>query len=155
LRPSSTAAPEAHKLTELQASTLDVLSNAEKPIGAYEILRRVEAALKRDLKPMTIYRVIDHLDRAGLVTRIESLGGYVSNPDPGRSSAHIYFWCTHCRQTSTVETAAVEKLITKGAATLGFKVGRMVVECPGICAECLPVDRLPKTGDAAKASRAG
>jgi len=146
---------ERHKLTELQASTLDVLSKAEKPIGAYEILRRVDAALRRDLKPMTIYRVIEYLDRAGLVTRIESLGAYVANSDTRRSTAHIHFWCTHCRQASTVETAAIEKLISKGAAALGFKVGKMVVECPGICAECLPVDRLSKTGDAAKASRTG
>jgi Fur family transcriptional regulator, zinc uptake regulator len=122
-------------LTLIRATVLKTLLHAEKPMGAYDVLALAARALKRDLKPMTIYRAIDFLERVGLITRIQSLGAYVANPSR-HASARVFYICDQCLRSSCVEAEAVDEAILQTASSLGFAVNRKVVECAGLCAEC-------------------
>ena len=82
---------ETTRLTKNQSVVLNALKSGDTPMTAYEILglERVRAAgLKA---PLTIYRALDKLIKAGLVHRIETINAFVAcehRPHPG--PARVY-----------------------------------------------------------------
>jgi Fur family zinc uptake transcriptional regulator len=124
------------RLTSLRRATLDTLLSAEQPLGAYEVMRRVQATLGRKLLAPSIYRVLDFLVAHGLAARIESRSAYVAAVNPDKPHLSLYFLCDECGAAWEAEGDRVQALISESAATLGFKVGRRVLECAGICTQC-------------------
>jgi len=66
-----------HRLTQPRREVLKIISSSKKPIGAYDILKKLGKTLK-DPKPPTAYRAIDFWQEHGFIHRIESLNAFVS-----------------------------------------------------------------------------
>lgn len=124
------------RLTEIRLAVLEVLSQTDQPLGAYELMSRLESRLGRAIRATTIYRVLTFLGDLGLVDRIESRNAFVLAGDPGKPHTCIFFLCNRCKASVAVEDSDMALLIEERAAALGFQVTKPVLECGGICADC-------------------
>ena len=64
-----------HRLTQPRVEVLKIISSSKKPLGAYEILDRLDGVMKNP-KPPTVYRAIEFWQQIGFIHRIESLNAY-------------------------------------------------------------------------------
>jgi Fur family transcriptional regulator, zinc uptake regulator len=126
------------QMTALRCAVLGVLWQGGRPLGAYELLSRVESKLGRKLAPATVYRVLEFLLKHRLIARIESRNAYVACAHPERPHGCVFFICDQCNTSIEVENPELEALMDRNAQSLGFRVARRVVEFKGTCAACCP-----------------
>ena len=124
------------RLTDLRAAVLRCVAESSGPIGAYRILDGLKAALGRPVAPPTVYRALEFLLEVGLIARVESRSAYVLRENSAVDGASVLFLCHTCDRSIEVENADLARLITREAASLGFKPDRPVIECSGTCPQC-------------------
>ena len=124
------------QFTEIRRRLLEALWHAGQPIGAYDLMPHLEAALGKRLAPPTVYRALEFLMELGLVRRIESLNAFVPCAHPDHPHACVFFVCERCSASIEVENRALERLIAEDATALGFEVSQRVVELQGMCTHC-------------------
>lgn len=128
------------RFTAIRQSVLQTLWQAGQPVGAYELIRILEARLNRPLSPPTVYRALEFLVEHGFVSRIETKNAYVPFSAPHRDHVCVFFICEHCGASAEVENKSVEVLFDQDAADLGFRIGKRVIELQGTCAHCQATD---------------
>jgi Fur family transcriptional regulator, zinc uptake regulator len=124
------------QFTEVRRGLLEALWRARQPLGAYDLLPRLEGSLGRRFGPTTVYRGLEFLMAQGLITRIESRNAFVPCAHPDRPHACVFFVCDCCGTSIEVENPALERLLTCDASKIGFQVSRKVIELQGTCAQC-------------------
>lgn len=124
------------RFTYMRRAVFEVLCEAGRPLGAYDIMERLSRVLNKHLGPPTVYRALEFLLKHRLIARIESRNAFVPNTDPSHRNAGVFFICMHCGSAAEMEDSAIAKLLRKDAATLGFEIGKQVVELQGTCANC-------------------
>lgn len=97
-------------------------------------------ALVEELRPQglgraTVYRTLELLERAGVLTRVHEGGchGYTVC-DEGH---HHHLVCRSCHQAFPVDARGVEAEIQRLAEQLRFRVDTHTVEFSGLCEACL------------------
>lgn len=125
------------KLTRIRRMVLEALSQASHPLGAYELMSMLERANGRRLSPPTVYRALDFLLEQRFISRIETKNQYVPCSHPDHPHACVFFICDRCGASAEVENPAVESMFDRDARSLGFRIGKRVVELQGTCATCL------------------
>ncbi len=123
------------RLTPLRRAVLEVVWESHEPIGAYDILRTLQARGRRAAPP-TVYRALDFLGAHGLVHRIESLNAFVGCPAPDRPHAGQFLICRLCGAAAELADPSVRAAIDAGAARAGFAVEDRTVEVTGLCPAC-------------------
>jgi len=106
------------------------------PLGAYALMRKLEASLGRHVTATSVYRSLDFLMHHNLVVRVESRNAYLPCPKPGRSFRGAFLVYEGCDTATCVEDASLVGLLAGKTARLGFSVGHRVIELHGICARC-------------------
>jgi Fur family zinc uptake transcriptional regulator len=124
------------QMTALRRVVLDVLCQAGRPLGAYELLSQLQGRLGRKFTPPTIYRALEFLLGHGLIARIESRNAYVPCAHPERPHGCAFFVCDQCSTSIEIENPELEGLMQRDARRLGFQIARRVVELQGTCATC-------------------
>ena len=124
------------QFTEVRRRLLETLWQAGQPLGAYDLMSLLGAALSRKVTPPTVYRTLEFLMDQRLVSRIESRNAFVPCAHPEHPHACVFFVCDGCSASVEVENADIEHLLAEDAAALGFEVHRRVVELQGLCARC-------------------
>ena len=124
------------RLTEIRLAVLEILSETNQPLGAYELLARLQSRLGKTFRAPTIYRALEFLGDLGLVDRIESRNAFVLARDLERPHSSVFFLCNRCNASFAVQDPGVARLIAENAATLGFQVTKPIIECHGMCADC-------------------
>lgn len=124
------------RFTALRRTALEVLREFNGPVGAYDLLRALGQKLGRPLAPPTAYRALEFLLEQGFVRRIETRNAFVPSPNPEESNTGVFFLCNHCGATVEAEAGGLADVLAQSAASLGFDIGRRVVELQGTCADC-------------------
>lgn len=123
------------RLTPARVRVLEILVEAHRAMGAYEILDRLRAdGLGR--QPPTVYRALDFLTRHGFAHRIEGLNAYVACGQPGDAHGTCFLICSICRKVAEVEDSALELAVAATAAARSFAIERTVIEIDGTCPAC-------------------
>lgn len=123
------------RFTGLRRLVLELVWTSHKPVGAYEILDRLNAKGKRAAPP-TVYRALEFLIEADLVHRLDSLNAFVGCPDPGTSHIGQFLICRQCRSVAELDDDDINSLVGRKAAGLGFTAVRQMVEIQGLCQDC-------------------
>lgn len=123
------------RFTDLRLATLEEVAD-NGPITAYRLTALLGSRLDRRVDPPTVYRSLDFLIDAGLVTRLETKSAYVLRDRPGRSQPSVLLLCDRCESTVALEDPELLRLIAGDAAALGFRLGSPVIECSGTCERC-------------------
>lgn len=82
----------------------------------------------------TVYRVLEHLARMGVITRACHPGS-VSRYDL-RIEVHHHLVCLKCNEFVDFEDEALDRLTIPGTTGLDFDVSDFRVQVRGICSRC-------------------
>ena len=126
------------RLTPARVRVLELLAEAHRAMGAYELLERLRAEGFR-AQPPVVYRALDFLIAAGFAHRIEGLNAYVACGHPGAEGLEhgaCFLICEHCRRVAEVDEGAIGISLAQAAAGRGFAITRSVVEILGTCPAC-------------------
>ncbi|QCK84855.1 transcriptional repressor [Phreatobacter aquaticus] len=125
------------KLTPIRREVLEHLAGSPAPVGAYDLIERMERAKGRRPAPITVYRALEFLLEAGLAHRIESRNAYVACAHRHEHSDLVLFMiCDACGCVSEAPAAKVQADLDLIAAAANFKPTTKVVEIFGRCAHC-------------------
>lgn len=118
--------------SDVRRRTYDLLLKAQKPAGAYDLLRRF-APGGRPPGPPVIYRALGSLMRAGLVHRVVSADKFVVCAKPGSHHTASFLICECCGRA--------DELIDRNPGPhpdgrAGFRVRSILLEMRGLCRNC-------------------
>lgn len=131
-------------LTPLRRQVLELVLQAEAPIGAYALLDRLKAT-RPGAAPPTVYRALDFLLEQGLIHKVERLNAYIGCNDTGHGHGHEhhhphqFLICRKCGATMEITDHAVAHAIEAAARRAGFVLAEATVEIEGTCARCAEV----------------
>ncbi len=129
------AARDGLRLTPVRRRALEILLEAHRAMGAYEVLDRL-AAEGFGRQPPVAYRALDFLVSHGLAHRIQRLNAYVACLHPAEPHAPVFLICRACEAVAEAPGARVRAALEAGAAAVGFTVERASVEAVGLCPTC-------------------
>lgn len=123
------------RLTPVRRRTLEILLEAHRALGAYEVLERL-AADGFGHQPPVAYRALDFLVEAGFAHRVRRLGAFAACMHPGEAHAPAFLICHACDMVAEAPEGAVRAALETAADRLGFTVERISLEAVGLCPTC-------------------
>lgn len=131
------AANHHHVLEELndtQKRVHRILSAAENPLSAYEVLDKLRA--KGAVTPPTVYRSLDKLIEKGLAHRLESLNAYVVCKHPHHHEMAAFAICESCGLVTEFSDSSINERLTQWSHDHSFCPKKAIVEIRGLCSVC-------------------
>lgn len=123
------------RLTALRRRVLRLVWSSHRPVGAYDVLERLNAEGQRAMPP-TVYRALDFLVSNGLVHRLETLNAFIGCASPTRGHRAQFLICTDCRRVVEFDSPAIDRALAATARDQDFEIDGQAVELSGRCAEC-------------------
>ncbi len=123
------------RLTPLRRRVLELVWSSHRPVGAYDILGRLDGSARKPAPP-TVYRALDFLIEHGLVHRIESMNAYLGCNHPEQSHTGQFLICRECGNVTEMDDDDVRQTLRRKAAERGFDARSQTVELVGLCATC-------------------
>lgn len=119
----------------LPERVLWVLAQERRPLGVYEIARRLVLSTERTHHSNSIYRVLDTLMAQGKVVPIASAKAWILNRQPEAKSS-IILLCSECGVASQLAADAVDETLARLLAERRFEPRQRHVELKGRCRKC-------------------
>lgn len=126
---------EGLQLTPTRRRVLEILLEAHRAVGAYEILS-VLGRGGTSPQPPVAYRALDFLTRHGFAHRIERLNAFIACAHPGKAHAPAFLICRNCAAVAETVSEPAQGRLGRAAREAGFTVEETVVEAVGICPNC-------------------
>lgn len=135
VRAEAVIAERGLRLTPVRRRTLEILLEAHRALGAYDVLTRL-AAEGFGNQPPVAYRALDFLEEQGLAHRIRRLNAFAACMHPGEAHAPAFLICRTCETVAEAPAAPVLAALTKAARQSGFVIERSNIEALGLCHSC-------------------
>ena len=129
------AAAGGLRLTPVRKRVLEILLEAHRALGAYDVLNRL-ATEGFGNQPPVVYRALDFLVEHGLAHRIQRLNAFAACMHPGQAHAPVFLICRTCHAVAEADGTAVGHALVAAAGAAGFAVERSTVEALGLCPGC-------------------
>lgn len=126
---------EGLRLTPVRRRTLEILAEAHRALGAYEVLERLSAE-GFGTQPPVAYRALDFLVENGLAHRVRRLNAFTACMRPGQPHSPAFFICSDCDSVAEAPGTAARSALDASAADLGFAIDRVNLEIVGKCPAC-------------------
>ncbi|KAF0174317.1 MAG: Fur family transcriptional regulator zinc uptake regulator [Rhodobacteraceae bacterium] len=123
------------RLTPVRRRVLEILLEAHRALGAYDVLTRL-AAEGFGNQPPVAYRALDFLEEQGLAHRIRRLNAFTACMHPGETHAPAFLICRGCDAVAEAPAAPVLVALEAAAADTGFVIERSNIEALGLCPAC-------------------
>lgn len=132
------------KLTKPRLMVVEFLANEQKAMTPYEIRDKLSKD-QRKADVVTLYRVLDELEKIGLVHKVITLGRYVRCDDQDfvdhidhdvLDSCHHYLICENCHKVEEVSGEDLSSIEKKIAKNTGFQIKSHTLEFLGLCKAC-------------------
>lgn len=128
------------RLTPVRRRTLEVLLEAHRALGAYEVLERLAEAGFGNQPPVA-YRALDFLVEQGLAHRVRRLNAFAACMHPGTDHSPAFFICRTCDAVAEAPAEPVRAAMDSAAESIGFSVERTSIEALGLCPACAEAAR--------------
>ena len=123
------------RLTPVRRRVLEILLEAHKAMGAYDVLKRLAEEGFGNQPPLA-YRALDFLEDQGFAHRIRRLNAFTACMHPGETHAPAFLICEACDSVAETAAAPVMQALTKAARQSGFAISRANIEAMGLCPAC-------------------
>ena len=132
---------QGSKLTEKRRQVLSaLLLNSDKALSAYEISDLCSTQLSANLRPMSVYRILDFLESKNLVHRLNLANKYVACSHIAfdhKNTLSQFLICKSCYNVDEVRLpASLISFIEDGAKTAGYKLVSNQLELECVCSDC-------------------
>jgi len=134
-RAEALAAERGVRFTPVRRRVLEILLEAHKALGAYDVLTRL-AAEGFGNQPPVAYRALEFLEDQGFAHRIRRLNAFTACMHPGEAHAPAFLICRVCEKVAEAPAAPVMAALTVAAADSGFVIERSNIEAVGLCPSC-------------------
>ena len=124
------------RFTAIRRRVLEIVWQSHRPLGAYGILQTLVTE-GRSAAPPSVYRALEFLLEQGLVHRIASLNAFVGCMHPGHVNTGQFLICQTCGSAMELNDKRVQKAISRGADSVGFKAYAQTIEVAGVCPNCV------------------
>jgi len=125
-----------HRLTEPRRQVLQIITSSKKPIGAYEVLKKLSQVMK-DPKPPTVYRAIEFWQDHHFIHRIESLNAYVGCEAGHRHNGSQFMICDDCGTVIEAHLCDMPQPLKDSIDQKTFTPSKWNVEIHGVCEKCV------------------
>jgi Fur family transcriptional regulator, zinc uptake regulator len=124
------------KWTSLRELVFRHVATSHKPVSAYDLIDSMAKEGKR-LAPVSVYRILDVLQSAGLVHRLESRNAFFAcMTEHSAAPQTLTVICETCERVTEVLAGKAHLAIADAAKAAQFKARATVIEVSGVCAEC-------------------
>lgn len=123
------------RLTPVRRRVLEILLEAHRALGAYDVLQRL-AAEGFGNQPPVAYRALEFLVDNGLAHRIRRLNAFTACMHPGEAHSPVFLICRNCDALAEAPAAPVHAALGRAAAATGFVIERSNIEALGLCPSC-------------------
>jgi len=128
-------AAQGLRLTPVRRRVLEILLEAHKALGAYDVLERLaEDGFGR--QPPVAYRALDFLVAHGLAHRIQRLNAFAACMHPEHSHEAVFLICRVCNALAEAPGLRLRAALDAAAAPAGFAIEGASIEALGLCAAC-------------------
>jgi Fur family zinc uptake transcriptional regulator len=134
-RAEDRARAEGVRLTPVRRRALEILLEAHRAMGAYDVLERLSAE-GFGKQPPVAYRALDFLVEQGLAHRVQRLNAYAACLSAERDHSPAFLICRGCDQVAEADTPELHAALRSLAGVTGFGIERSTVELLGLCAHC-------------------
>ena len=134
-RAEALAAERGLRFTPVRRRVLEILLEAHKALGAYDVLTRLSAEGFGNQPPVA-YRALEFLEDQGFAHRIRRLNAFTACMHPGETHAPAFLICRVCEKVAEAPAAPVMAALTMAAAETGFLIERSNIEAVGLCPSC-------------------
>ncbi|GLI94619.1 transcriptional repressor [Methylocystis echinoides] len=131
------AAAKIAGMTPARQRALDILTQANRPVGAYEMIDLMADADGKRPAPVSVYRALAFLLDHGLAHRLESKNAFVvCGHSHGAEEPVVFLICEGCGEVKEATSAGLARELSALTAQAGFRARTRVVEIAGRCARC-------------------
>ncbi|MGJ0508807.1 MAG: transcriptional repressor [Methylocystis sp.] len=124
-------------MTPARQRALDILTQAGRPVGAYEMIDLMADADGKRPAPVSVYRALAFLLDHGLAHRLESRNAFVvCGHSHGAEEPVVFLICEQCGEVKEATSAGLARELAALTAEAGFNARTRVVEIAGRCARC-------------------
>ena len=124
-----------HRLTEPRKKVLSIIASSDKPIKAYDILKKLSLELKNP-KPPTAYRAIDFWHKFNFIHRVERLNAYFICNSDHRHSGSQYMICDDCGKVIESHFCELPSQVKDHVMKSEFQTKTWSLEIKGRCNNC-------------------
>ncbi len=114
---------------------VDALERAERPLSPYG-LHDALAGTGESVDTVSIYRILETLERNGLAHRVAFSGGFLPCRLEDHPGCHHHLICRVCGRVDEVDCPGMTQVERGAAAGSGFLIERHLVEFVGVCPAC-------------------
>jgi len=123
------------RLTPVRRHALEILLEAHRALGAYEVLDRLAQA-GHGKQPPVAYRALGFLVTHGFAHHIRRINGFAACMYPGAAHAPVFLLCRECHHLAEAPGTGVGRALDLASGALGFTVERSSIEAVGLCPAC-------------------
>lgn len=117
------------RTTSQRRALLSYVNSQNWPVSAEQIIKRLGA-----INPVTIYRILEQFEKAGLLTRVMFDDGIRRYETASRHHHHLV--CDKCGQVRDVEIPNEDQIVSHMTARHHFNIKRHSIEFFGLCQNC-------------------
>ncbi len=128
-------AAQGARLTPVRRRTLEILLEAHRAMGAYEVLDRL-AAEGFGRQPPVAYRALEFLVQHGVAHRLQRLNAFTACVHPAQDHVPGFLICRICDKVAELRATSVRAALADVAQEAGFVVERATLEALGLCPAC-------------------
>ncbi|WP_350562252.1 transcriptional repressor [Psychrobacter sp. CAL346-MNA-CIBAN-0220] len=134
------------RFTPLRQQIFALVLQANKPVGAYDLITQLQQArlldsdnktdIAKNVAPPTVYRSLEFLLEEGLIHQLTSINAYVPCCHPRAHHAAAFLICDQCQRVQECSSLPVQEMMSFAEQDIGFTVARSVIELSGRCQAC-------------------
>jgi Fur family zinc uptake transcriptional regulator len=124
-------------LTPARRAALDILTRANRPVGAYEMIEMLAEESGKRPAPISVYRALGYLLDQGLAHRLASRNAFVvCGHDHEAGEPVIFYICEECGEVREATSPELARVLAGASRAAGFEPRTRVLEIAGRCGRC-------------------
>lgn len=129
---------EGYKITSPRMAVIEVLAHTSRSLSPYKIAEIALQKYKINLDTVTVYRIIQVLEKLELVHKVHGVEGYIrcEVKEDDVDDCHHSFICRKCKKVEEVSGENLDTFIKAMEKLHRFKVEKHQLEFIGVCKKC-------------------
>jgi len=129
------------RLTLKRKQVLSLLLHANKALSPYELIDFYQQEYKKNMAPMSAYRVLSYLESVHLAHKITAVNKFVACREIGSNNDHGLSQLLFCKQCQSVAEQSLSPTLhcelTNKLQQTGHQLQSQIIELTCICKACL------------------